>query len=103
VASLVCSQLVLKPLLARLGGRVFQQEMRQARLEAAMPANDLRQDYLRADVSRDANGTLTATPFKLQDSSMQRALTAAQGLIVRQPNAPEARVGDPVDLILIDF
>ncbi|RUY82830.1 gephyrin-like molybdotransferase Glp, partial [Mesorhizobium sp. M7A.F.Ca.CA.003.01.2.1] len=44
VASLVCSQLFLKPLLARLGGRNHRQDIRPARLGTAMPANDLRQD-----------------------------------------------------------
>ena len=41
VASLVCSQLFLKPLLAQLGGRIHRQDIRQAQLGAAMPANDL--------------------------------------------------------------
>jgi molybdopterin molybdotransferase len=54
-------------------------------------------------VSRGADGRYRATPFKVQDSSMQRALTEAQGLIVRAPHAPEAREGDLVDLILMDF
>ena len=49
VASLVCSHLFLKPLLARLAGRPMQ-DIRDAVLGAAMPANDLRQDYVRADV-----------------------------------------------------
>jgi molybdopterin molybdotransferase len=69
----------------------------------ALPANDLRQDYLRAQVVRDADGSYRATPFPTQDSSMQRALTEAQGLIVRPPHAPEAREGDLADVILLDF
>jgi molybdopterin molybdotransferase len=92
VASLVCSQLFLKPLLARLGGRRYRPDMREARLGAAMAANDRRQDYVRARVREEA-GALTATPLGLQDSSMLRRLADAEGLIVREPFAPAAEAG----------
>ncbi|MER9892793.1 molybdopterin molybdotransferase MoeA [Mesorhizobium sp. M0119] len=100
VASLVCTQLFLKPLLARLGGRAFQQDIRQARLGAAMPANDLRQDYVRAVVTDDA-GTLVATPFGIQDSSMLKMLADANGLIVRAPFAPAAAAGSPCGVLML--
>ncbi len=103
VSALVCARIFLKPLIFALLGLPAGNDVVQARLGSALPANDLRQDYLRADVSRDADGTLTAFPYRIQDSSMQRALTDAQGLIVRPPNAPEARAGDLVNLILLDF
>ncbi|WP_376704381.1 molybdopterin molybdotransferase MoeA [Mesorhizobium sp. ISC25] len=100
VASLVCTQLFVKPLLARLGGRAFQQDMRRARLGAAMPANDLRQDYVRAVVTDDA-GTLAAMPFGIQDSSMLKMLADANGLIVRAPFAPAAAAGSPCDVLML--
>ncbi|MER8402361.1 gephyrin-like molybdotransferase Glp [Mesorhizobium sp. M0306] len=100
VASLVCTQLFLKPLLARLGGRAFQQDIRRARLGAAMPANDLRQDYVRAVVTDDA-GTLVATPFGIQDSSMLKMLADANGLIVRAPFAPAAAAGSLCDVLML--
>ncbi|MER9876438.1 gephyrin-like molybdotransferase Glp [Mesorhizobium sp. M0195] len=100
VASLVCAQLFLKPLLARLGGRAFQQDIRRARLGAAMPANDLRQDYVRAVVTDDA-GALVATPFGIQDSSMLKMLADANGLIVRAPFAPAAAAGSPCDVLML--
>lgn len=100
VASLVCAQLFLKPLLARLGGRAFQQDIRRARLGAAMPANDLRQDYVRAVVTDDA-GALVATPFGIQDSSMLKMLSDANGLIVRAPFAPAAAAGSPCDVLML--
>src|SRR4029079_13777341 len=71
VSALVCARIFLKPLIFALLGLPAGDDVVRARLGSALPANDLRQDYLRANVSRDANGTLTATPFKLQDSSMQ--------------------------------
>ena len=103
VSALICARIFLKPLIFALLGLPVGNDVVRARLGSALPANDLRQDYLRAEVSRDADGTLTATPFRIQDSSMQRALTDADGLIVRPPHAPEAREGDAVDLILMDF
>ncbi|MBE1711881.1 MULTISPECIES: gephyrin-like molybdotransferase Glp [Mesorhizobium] len=100
VASLVCSQLFLKPLLARLGGRDHRQDIRPARLGAAMPANDLRQDYVRA-VVREDGGELVATPFSIQDSSMLRMLADANGLIVRAPFAPASAVGDSCSVLML--
>lgn len=100
VASLVCSQLFLKPLLAQLGGRTYRQDIRPAQLGAAMPANDLRQDYVRA-VVREDDGELVATPFSIQDSSMLRMLADANGLIVRAPFAPAAAVGAACRVLML--
>ncbi|MDX8504301.1 molybdopterin molybdotransferase MoeA [Mesorhizobium captivum] len=100
VASLVCSQLFLKPLLARLGGRSYRQDIRTARLAAAMHANDLRQDYVRAVVREEA-GQLVATPFSVQDSSMLKMLADANGLIVRQPFAPTAEAGAECSVLML--
>ena len=100
VASLVCSQLFLKPLLARLGGRAFAQDVREARLGAALHENDQRQDYIRAVVREEADG-LVATPFGIQDSSMLRMLSDANGLIVRAPHAPGAAAGAPCSVLML--
>jgi len=100
VASLVCSQLFLKPLLARLGGRNHRQDIRQARLGVGMPANDLRQDYVRAVVEEN-DGELVATPFGIQDSSMLRMLSDANGLIVRAPFAPASAAGDSCSVLML--
>ncbi|MGX8014106.1 molybdopterin molybdotransferase MoeA [Mesorhizobium sp. ORM8.1] len=100
VASIVCSQLFLKPLLARLGGRDNSQDLRTAKLGSAMQANDLRQDYVRAVVREDA-GQLVATPFGIQDSSMLRMLADANGLIVREPFAPAAQAGAACNVLML--
>ncbi|TPJ72490.1 gephyrin-like molybdotransferase Glp [Mesorhizobium sp. B2-7-1] len=100
VASIVCSQLFLKPLLARLGGRDHRQDVRAARLGAAMQANDVRQDYVRAVVREEA-GALIATPFGIQDSSMLRMLADANGLIVREPFAPAAETGAECSVLML--
>ena len=99
VASLVCSQLFLKPLVEKLGGRPHGREMLMAALGRAMPANDHREDYARAVVERRAEG-LVATPFDLQDSSMLRTLAHANGLILREPFAPAAEIGDACRVLM---
>jgi molybdopterin molybdotransferase len=100
VASIVCSQLFLKPLVARLAGRDYRQDIRAARLGAAMSANDLRQDYVRAVVREDA-GALVATPFGIQDSSMLRMLADANGLIVREPFAAASEAGAECRVLML--
>lgn len=100
VASLVCSQLFLKPLLARLGDRPFSQDLREATLMTNIGANDRRQDYIRARIELD-NHKLTATPFGTQDSSMLRTLSDANGLIVRPPHAPEAKAGSTCQVLML--
>ncbi len=100
VASLVCSQLFLKPLLARLGGRAHRPDLRDAVLGTAMAANDRRQDYVRAGV-REENGRLVATPFTIQDSSMLRRIAEADGLIVREPFAPATTAGAACRVLML--
>jgi molybdopterin molybdotransferase len=100
VASLVCSALFLKPLLARLGGRPFRADIRDAVLAEPMAANDLREDYVRARLeARD--GVLRATPFRVQDSSMLRLLAAADALVIRKPHSPAAPAGAPCRVLML--
>jgi molybdopterin molybdotransferase len=70
----------------------------KARLGAALPANDVRQDYLRSAVIEDGHG-LVATPFGKQDSAMLSALSRSGGLVIRTPHAPAAPAGSEVDLV----
>jgi molybdopterin molybdotransferase len=101
VSSLVCSILFLKPALKAMLGERVKNETRTARLAADVPANDSRQDYLRAGlVFRD--GAWWAEPFKLQDSSMQYVFASADCLILRSPNAAPAAQGSEVEIIPLD-
>ena len=92
VASLICAQLFLKPLVAKLSGADYIQNMREAVLGKALPANDMRQDYIRAAVTRDS-GRLVAKAFDVQDSSMLQILARSDALIIREPHAPAAEIG----------
>ncbi|MBV8800158.1 MAG: molybdopterin molybdotransferase MoeA [Alphaproteobacteria bacterium] len=101
VSSFVCALLFLKPAIAALLGARDEHESLLARLAAAMPANDGRQDYVRAKLLR-RKGELWVEPFPLQDSSMQKALAEADGLVVRPPHALAASKGEAVPVIPLE-
>jgi len=103
VSALVCARLFLKPLLNALQDLPVEEAAIQARLGVAMPANDSRQDYIRAKLESAADGTRTATPFNKQDSSMQRTFRDAHCLIIRAPNAPATPAGGLVPILNLDF
>ncbi len=100
VASLVCSHLFLKPLVAKLSGTIAKHDIRQAVLGAPMPANDLREDYVRAKLAIE-DGTAVATPFPVQDSSMLRVLADSGALIIRPPFAPAADTGAACRVLML--
>ena len=100
VSSLVCALIFLEPALAMMLGRAdIDGQDATATLGADLPANDRRQDYLRATLSRDAAGRLVATPFPKQDSSMLSLLAKADCLVLRPPHAPAAKAGASVEII----
>ena len=103
VSALVCARLFLKPLLDCLQGLPVEEEATMARLGIAMPANDSRQDYVRARIEIAPDGSRTATPYGKQDSSMQRTFRDAHCLVIRPPNTPAAGIGELVPILNLDF
>ncbi|MGH6975825.1 MAG: molybdopterin molybdenumtransferase MoeA, partial [Stellaceae bacterium] len=102
VSALVCALLFVRPALAKLQGLAEAGAANPtARLAKDLPANDRRQDYLRATLAHGADGTLEATPFYKQDSSMMSLLARADCLVVRPPNAPAAKKGASVEVVLL--
>lgn len=99
VSSLVCAVLFLKPLVEAMLGLPQTDPTVAARLGAAMPANDRRQDYVRGRIALDAEGRRVATPFPRQDSSMLSTLAEADCLIVRPPHAPAASAGEACRIV----
>ncbi|MGX1100408.1 molybdopterin molybdotransferase MoeA [Amorphus sp. MBR-141] len=94
VSSLVCAMLFLIPLVRALQGDAAPgPAYAAARLTHRMPANDGREDYVRARLTERDDGLPEADPFSLQDSSMLSTLAASGALIVRPPNAPAAEAG----------
>ena len=100
VSTIVTALLFLKPAIERMLGLSGVAPARHvAILGKDMPANDTRQDYVRARLVTDAEGRRVATPFSPQDSAMLSLIARADCLIVRKPHAPEAKAGDAVDII----
>ncbi|WP_207478801.1 molybdopterin molybdotransferase MoeA [Arenibaculum pallidiluteum] len=100
VSAFVCGLLFLKPVLRRLQGlEADEGPALTARLGAALPSNDRRQEYRRATLSRDHGGELVATPFANQDSSVMSLLSRADCLIVRPPFAEASDVGERVEIL----
>jgi molybdopterin molybdotransferase len=104
VSAVVCAILFLAPLLRALvddptAGADLSEP---AVLGADVAANDVRQDYLRAALTRNAGDALVAAPLPSQDSSLVKLLAKAQCLIVRAPNAPAASRGDACRIIRFD-
>ena len=103
VSAMVCARVFLLPLLLALQGLDSEETLGQfARAGSDLKANTLRQHYMRAELTRDGDGVLTATPFSEQDSTMLALLARADCLIVRPPNAFAASAGDMVQIIGLD-
>jgi len=100
VSSIVCGHLFAMPLVEALLGIADPERDRSepAILAADLPANDERQDYLRATVET-INGEWCVRPFAKQDSSMLANLSRAEALVIRPAFAQAARAGDPCRII----
>ena len=100
-SSMVCSILFLRPLLRALHGESDPgaDPSQTGRLAVDLPANGIRQDYMRASLSPGADGILVATPASSQESSLVKTMAVADGLIVRTPHAEPAKAGDPCRVI----
>jgi molybdopterin molybdotransferase len=100
VSSIVCGVLFLLPALRRLAGRPRTgPDRRPARLGRDMPANDRREDYLRAALTFGPDGVAIATAFPRQDSSMLRLVADAECLLIRAPHAAAAGAGEPCEIL----
>lgn len=100
VSALVTATLFLRPVIIRLlGQKGTDNGPVLARLGTALKANDQRQDYLRATVTRGRDGLLVASPFPKQDSAMLSLIAKADALIVRPPHAPAAGEGDETEIL----
>ncbi|MCM2399646.1 molybdopterin molybdotransferase MoeA [Rhizobium sp. S153] len=100
VSSMVCGLLFLEPLLAKLTGRIPLQRQTTALSASVLPANDHRQDYLRARLMR-ADGKLVVQSFGKQDSSMMKIFAQSDCLIIRAPGMPALEIGAETPILLL--
>ena len=97
VSALVCAILFLLPAIAKLSGLPGDPPMAEpVRLGAPLPANDIREDYIRASLLTLVDGGWVAQPYEKQDSGMISRLAQADALIIRPPFAPACAVGETV-------
>jgi molybdopterin molybdotransferase len=100
VASLLCAQLFIRPLVCRLAGFADAALLQSATLAVDMAENDLRQDYVRARVEQH-DDRLVAMPFPTQDSSMLRVLANSNAAIVRPPFDRALKAGDTCRVMML--
>jgi molybdopterin molybdotransferase len=99
VSAYVCATLFLAPALAVLAGLAGTAPVFEtATLQGALPANDMREDYLRAVLSWQ-EGRWVASPFARQDSAMLVPLARADALVRRPPFQPALADGAEVEII----
>jgi molybdopterin molybdotransferase len=103
VSAGVCAVLFVRAALCVLLGLDPAPPEVPAVLGAPLPANDRRQDYLRAQVAWQADGRLEAVPAPRQDSSMLATFARAECLIKRPPQAPPAAPGTVVPVLLLGY
>ena len=96
VSALVCFVIYVKPALGKLLGLANDDGVspERARLGADLGANNFREDFIRAKLTRNDAGEMVATPFSVQDSSMMATFARSDCLIRRAPDAPAAKAGE---------
>lgn len=102
VSVMVCGCVFLRPLLLGLAGAISEAEsdnVTLAHLAESLPAEGQRQHYLRAEFSRDTDGTLWVSAVREQDSSVLSATATADGFIIRPPKDPARQKGAKVNVM----
>jgi molybdopterin molybdotransferase len=99
VSAYVCATLFLAPALAVMAGLpAAAPVLEPARFKGSLPANDLREDYLRATLEWRGGGWVVA-PFARQDSAMLSPLAKADALLRRPPFQAALVDGSDVEII----
>jgi len=97
-SAMVCAELFLKPILAAYAGADPAVAMMGAKLAQPLPANGPREHWMRAKLGFEG-GTVTAQPFRDQDSSLVSVFSAADALLKRPAGAPAADTGEVVEVL----
>jgi molybdopterin molybdotransferase len=100
VSTMVCALLFLKPAIDRMLGQAGDLAATvPAKLSVDVKENDQREDYVRAKLTRGADGALTVEPHKVQDSSMLSVLAWSDALLVRPAHDKAHKAGEVVQVI----
>lgn len=101
VSSMVCALLFMEPLIRKLAHQPPARREAMATTVSALPANDHRQDYIRARLQKDVAGKLSVESFGKQDSSLMKQFSQSDCLIVRPPHAPALPAGMACPVLLL--
>lgn len=103
VSAIVCAVLFLEPLLQALQGdpQAGSDRTIEAVCVDPLPANDHRQDYVRAERIGTVDGLPLLSPLPVQDSSMLAALARSDALLVRSPHAPALTAGSRCRAVIL--
>jgi len=102
VSAMVCGRLFVAPAVeALMGLPPMPLKTTTAILGCELGKNGPREHYMRSRVeARD--GVLICTPFDSQDSSRLALLSDSNALAIRSINAPPAKAGDPVQVMMLE-
>jgi len=95
----VTSALFLRPAIQAMLGLDPVTPVETVKLGTDLGENDQRQEYLRAVLTKDAQGQTVATPFTRQDSAMLAKFADAACLVIRAPFAVPIKAGADVEII----
>ncbi len=99
VSAGVTATIFLRPAMEKMLGIFHNEYFINATLASSLPKNDERQDYIRGSLKINKEGKKIVAPFSYQDSSMVRRFADADCLIIREPMAKSAEVGEAVRII----
>ncbi len=99
VSAAVCAVVYLRAALLACLGRPTGLPTIRAPLAVPLPANDEREDYMRASWTREDDGPPRVTPAARQDSSMFATFARADLLLRRPPHDPPRAAGDEVEVV----
>ncbi|MGR3484693.1 MAG: molybdopterin molybdotransferase MoeA [Paracoccaceae bacterium] len=98
VSSMVCGAIFLRPMIDAALGLPARPASRQVvPTVTALPANGPREHYMRARLTEA--GVVVG---EHQDSALLSVLAASDALVVREPHAPPAAAGTPVEIVRMD-
>jgi molybdopterin molybdotransferase len=97
-SAFVCAEMFLRPILAAYQGAATEPATITARLTQDLPANGGREHWMRAKLTY-ADGGVTVTPYRDQDSSLVSVFAASDALLRRLTGAQAASAGSVVEVL----
>jgi molybdopterin molybdotransferase len=103
VSCLVCFLIVVRAALSAMQGRAAMPGMVAATVTAPLPATRGREEYLPARLEQTSRAAWSVTPVRWGGSGDPFGAAAANGLLVRDANAPAAEAGAMVPVVPLEW